>query len=288
MKKNIVIYLVSFFFIIITFTNQQLLVSSVCKSSILFITKVLPFFLPMYIISKILINYNFPLYFSKLFNNNIYVYILVISFLSGSPNNAILIKDLLNNNIINSDEANKYIKCSYFQNPLFLYTMLSSIFNNKIAIMIILFQILSNIIIFLINPVYNNKINKHHTIKLSDLIVKTISESINILLYIYLTIVFFNIIISLLPTVLSNFIGILEISSGLNYILLLNANIFIKILLTIIYISFGGLAIHLQVKSVIKDTNILYNNFLISRYYQMIILLLIIAIYIATIYTFGK
>lgn len=278
MKKNILIYIITIFFIYFTFTNQTLIVNAVINSSLLFLTKVLPFFLPMYIISKILINYNFPVYISKLFNNNIYVYILLISFISGSPNNAILIKDLLNKNIINIDEANKYIKCSFFQNPLFLYTMISNIFNNKIAIIIIISQILSNIILYLIKPIKSKYTNIIKSISISDLLVKTINESINILLYIYLSIVLFNIIIALIPNSLSNFIGMLEITSGLNYLIISNNSTIIKLLLTIIYISFGGLAIHLQIKSVLKDTNILYSNFLLSRFYQMIIMITLIII----------
>lgn len=279
MKKNILIYIITIFFIYFTFINQTLIVNAVINSSLLFLTKVLSFFLPMYIISKILINYNFPVYISKLFNNNIYVYILLISFISGSPNNAILIKDLLNKNIITINEANKYIKCSFFQNPLFLYTIISNIFNNKIAIIIIISQILSNIILYLIKPIKSKYTNIIKSISLSDLLVKTINESINILLYIYLSIVLFNIVIVLIPNSLSNFIGILEITSGLNYLIISNNTIIIKLLLTIIYISFGGLAIHLQIKSVLKDTNILYSNFLLSRFYQMIIMILFIIIH---------
>ena len=276
MKKNIIIYTITFIFILLTFTNQTLIVNSVINSSQLFLTKVLPFFLPMFIISKILINYNFPVYISKLFKNNICVYILLISFISGSPNNAILIKDLLNKNIISISEANKYIKCSFFQNPLFLYTMISTLFNKKIAVIIIISQLLSNIIIYLIKPIKNNNINIIKSINISDLIVKTINESINILLYVYISIVLFNIIIVLLPSNLSNFIGIFEITSGLNYLIISNNNYIIRLILTIIYISFGGLAIHIQIKSVIKDTNILYSNFLLSRFYQMLFISLLL------------
>lgn len=280
MKKNILIYITTIIFIYLTFNNQQLMVNAVVNSSILFLTRVLPFFLPMYIISKILINYNFPYYLSKIFNNNIYIYILIISFLSGCPNNAILIKDLLNNKIINIDEANKYIKCSFFQNPLFLFTMLSTLFNKKIAIIIIIIQILSNIIIYLIKPIKNKNINKTKSINLSDLIVKTISESIYLLSYIYITIILFNILIVLIPKCFSNFIGILEITNGLNYLIIANINNITKLILTIIYISFGGLAINIQIKSVLKDTNILYSNFLISRFYQILLSTCIYTFYI--------
>ena len=275
MKKNIFIYIIILFIIHYLFINQDLIVNATISSSYLFINKVLPFFLPMFIISKILINYNFPYLISKIFKNNIYVYILLISFLSGSPNNAIVIKDLLNKNIINIEQANKYIKCSFFQNPLFLFTILKTIFNTKLAILIIISQILSNILIYLIKPIKNTNISKIKSLSFSDILVKSINEVINILLYIYITILLFNMIITILPNELNNFIGIIELTNGLNYLITSNSNIIIKLILTIIYISFGGLAINIQIKSVLKDTNILYSNFLISRFYQIILFLLI-------------
>jgi len=270
MKKNIIIYVISIFFIYLIFTNQKLIITAVLNSSILFISRVLPYFLPMFIISKILINYNLPYYISKIFKNNIYVYILIISFISGCPNNVILIKDLLNKNIINISEANKYIKCTFFQNPLFLYAMISKLFNSKIAIIILLVQLLSNIILYMIKPIKNNIVNKSLSINIADLLVNTINDSINILLYIYITIVIFNIFIALLPKFLLYFTGIFEITSGLNFLINVTNNL-TKMLLTIIYISFGGLAIHIQIKSVLKDTNISYTNFLLSRFYQLFI-----------------
>ena len=276
MKKNVLIYIIILIITYFIFNNQLLIVNTVISSSILFITKILPFFLPMYIISKVLINYNFPYFISKIFNNNIYVYILILSFISGSPNNVILIKDLLDKNIINIDEANKYIKCSFFQNPLFLYSMLSNIFNTRIAITFIIGQLLSNIIIFIIKPISNNNISKVNSINISDLLVNTINESINVLLTIYITIIVFSIIVTLIPNYLSNFIGLFEITNGLNYLITCKCSFIIKIILANIYLSFGGLAVHLQIKSVIKDTSILYSNFLLSRFYSAFILHLIL------------
>ena len=278
MKKNIIIYIIIAVLMYYLFNNQQIIINSVINSSILFISKVLPFFLSMYIISKILINYNFPVIISKLFNNNIYVYILLISFLSGCPNNIILIKDLLDKKVINTLEANKYIKCSFFQNPLFLYAMFSNIFNKKSALIIIIGQLLSNIIIYLIKPIKCKYYTKINSLNFSDLLIKTINESINPLLFIYITIILFNIVATLIPKSLSSFVGLFEITNGLNYLITSNINYISKIILSIIYISFGGLSIHIQIKNVIKDTNIMYDSFLISRFYQMFILLLIYAI----------
>ncbi len=271
MKKNFVIITIFILLIFYLFTNQYLISNSIIKTSYLFINKVLPTLLPMFIISKILINYNFAYYISKIFKNNIYIYILVISFLTGCPNNVILINDLLEKKIITLNEANKYIKCSFFNNPLFLYSMLSAVFNNKIAILIIIIQVLSNIIIYLIHPIKNNNIVKIKTIDFNTVLIESIQKVSILLLNIYITILIFNIIIVLIPNKLNCLIGIFEITQGLNY--LSNSNIYFinKIMLSIIYISFGGLCIHIQIKSVLKDTQINYYNFFISRFYAIII-----------------
>ncbi|MBR1943860.1 MAG: hypothetical protein IJ848_00085 [Alphaproteobacteria bacterium] len=199
-----------------------------------------------------------------------------MSFISGSPNNAYLIKDLLNKNIINIKEANKYIKCSFFNNPLFLYSMLSKIFNKKIAIYIIVIQILSNLIIYFIKPIKNNNIYKIKPINFSTLIINSIKEGIDVFASVYLTIILFNILISILPYYFNSIIGIIELTQGLDYLRYLNINLLIKMILANIFISFGGLSIHLQVKSALQDTLINYNNFLYFRIIQIILSLFIL------------
>lgn len=276
MKKNIFYILLSLIILFLLFKNNQDISINILSISYLFLSKVLVFLFPIFIISKILINYNFPYYISKLFNNNIFFYIFFMSFISGSPNNAYLIKDLLNKNIINIKEANKYIKCSFFNNPLFLYSMLSKIFNKKIAIYIIVIQILSNLIIYFIKPIKNNNIYKIKPINFSTLIINSIKEGIDVFASVYLTIILFNILISILPYYFNSIIGIIELTQGLDYLRYLNINLLIKMILANIFISFGGLSIHLQVKSALQDTLINYNNFLYFRIIQIILSLFIL------------
>ena len=287
MKKNILIYILSFTFIILLFINKNLLGPTIINTSIIFIKNFMPYFISLFIISKILINYNFPYYISKLFNNNIYVYIITLSILGGTPNNMIIIKDLLNNNMISINEANKYIKCSFFTNPLFLYSMLIKVFSIKTTIIIILSHYLANIIIYLIKPIKNNSISKINTISFNKCFINSIKELSILIINIYITIIIFNIIISLLPNILNNYKGLIqilfparmlrdkgliELTYGLNYIV--NANIYYKDILALIYISFGGISIITQIKEILY-TNINFNNFVISRFYQIIISIII-------------
>ena len=55
----------------------------------------------------------------------------------------------------------------------------------------------------------------------------------------------------------------LEITSGLKSLEYLDVSENLKILLCIIYLSFGGLSIHTQIKSILPDTN--YKMFLKGR-----------------------
>ncbi|MBR1416621.1 MAG: hypothetical protein IJ572_02250 [Bacilli bacterium] len=276
MKKNILIITILFMIIYLLFKYNNIISITTISSSYLFLSKVLPFLLPIFIISKILINYNFAYYISSIFKNNIYIYILLISFISGCPNNVITIKDLLKNNVITIKEANIYLKSSFFQSPLFLYTMLKTIFNNDIAITIIVIELITNVIIFIINPIKKNNIIKIKSKSFNDILITSIKESCNVMINIYITIIIFNIIISLLPKIFSNFIGIIEVTQGLNYLVNSNSNTLYKLILSVIYISFGGLSIHTQVNSILQNSNIDYKYFLNGRIMQVIIALILL------------
>lgn len=271
MKKNLGIIVILILFVYLLFTNQSIISLNVLKVSRVFILKILPTILPLYIISKLLINYNLPYYIAKIFHNNLYVYIFIMGIISGCPNNIIMIKDLLNSGIINIQEANKYVTCSFFSNPLFLYSMLRNIFDLKITILIICTHYFANIIIYLFKPVKNNNIVKVNSQKFDKVFITAIKSSGAIMLNIYITIIIFNIIISLLPTIFNGFIGLFELTQGLDNLQYLNIEIFDKEILALIYTSFGGLSIIFQVISVLSDTKINSMQFVKARYLQVII-----------------
>ena len=268
--KKFIINFILIIFIYLILKNNVLISINILSISKIFISRILPYFISMFIISKLLINYNFVYYISKLFNNNIYVYVFLLSFISGNPNNIYIIKDLLNKGIINKIDANKLVKCTSYTNPLFLYSMLSSIFNNKIAIRLIVIQIISNSIIYLFNRVKINKVIKVESKPFNDILLDSIKDGINVLENIYLIIIVFNIIISVMPSYLNYFIGLLEITKGLDYLRYLDSY-YIKLILCIIYISFGGLSINMQIKSALKGTDINFLDYLLARLFLIVI-----------------
>lgn len=282
-------YSLIFLLILIIFTlfkYNYILQKSVIDGVTIWLTKVFPTLFIMFILNDLIINLDIlnsvnrfinPI-FNKIFNttgNSSNVFLL--SIFSGTPTSAFIIKEMLNNNNITLEDANKLIAFTYFSNPLFLYTILSLSFNKYIVIKIILIHYLSNIIIGLIfrnkYPSYNLNITSNkNNINIFSLLSKSINKSLNTLIMILGTIVFYMIITNLISTIfnvndINNILikGLFEITQSLNVLPNLHINSFIKEIITISIISFGGLSIHTQVLSIINDTNISYKNFFIGR-----------------------
>lgn len=282
-------YSLIFLLILIIFTlfkYNYILQKSVIDGVTIWLTKVFPTLFIMFILNDLIINLDIlnsvnrfinPI-FNKIFNttgNSSNVFLL--SIFSGTPTSAFIIKEMLNNNNITLEDANKLIAFTYFSNPLFLYTILSLSFNKYIVIKIILIHYLSNIIIGLI---FRNKYSSYNlnitsnknNINIFSLLSKSINKSLNTLIMILGTIVFYMIITNLISTIfnvndINNILikGLFEITQSLNILPNLHINSFIKEIITISIISFGGLSIHTQVLSIINDTNISYKNFFIGR-----------------------
>ena len=178
---------------------------------------------------------------------------------------------------------------SYFSNPLFLSVMLSTIFNTRVVLKIILCHYIANIIIGILirnkaPKIANNKNILKTNWKIT--LTKSINKSITTLLMILGTISFYMlltfIITSLLPnnclikTIIS---GFLEITNGLNTMASLNILNKIKEIIASAIISFGGLSIHTQIKAILEDTNMNYSYFLKGRIMQSIISVILIMIF---------
>jgi len=71
------------------------------------------------------------------------------------------------------------------------------------------------------------------------------------------------------------FNGFFEITSGLVNLSVLNIPYNVKLILTIIYLAFGGISIHMQIKSILKDT-VSYKLFYLTRVFSIIISLILL------------
>ena len=287
-----------FISLIFIFKNNKEVANVIIEAVNLFLKKVFVSLFPMFILNDILINLNIPYYFYLLFNklflkvfktSGLGAYVFIMSLISGTPSNAYILKELVELEKISLEEANHFLTFTYFSNRLFLSVMLSTIFNTRVVLKIILCHYIANIIIGILirnkaPKIANNKNILKTNWKIT--LTKSINKSITTLLMILGTISFYMlltfIITSLLPnnclikTIIS---GFLEITNGLNTMTSLNILSQIKEIIASAIISFGGLSIHTQIKAILEDTNMNYSYFLKGRIMQSIISVILIMIF---------
>ena len=277
MKRKLTIILIMTLIILI-FKNYELVLKSTIDGVTIWLYKVFPYLFIMIIMQDILINLNLASYFKRTST-----YIFIMSILSGSPSSAYIISKLVNNNDISKDYGNVCLIFTFFANPLFLYTILKLIFNNNpttIKLLIIIY--LSNLLLYLFykKELPNNKLKgKSKNINLALSIKTSINTNLMVLGSIVFYLVISNIIINTfnISYPYSIFVkGFLEMTQGLNS--LIDCNIKLKEIITVGFITFGGLSIHTQVKCILDEYNLSYKFFLKGRILQMIIAIFLTAI----------
>ena len=289
MIKNI-LYLVTLIGVLFEmFFHSSVIINSVSFAFQLCINNLFPSLFPFMILSNILMEYGFVEITSELLKplmhkifktheNGSFVFIL--SMLSGSPSNAKYISDLLNKELINSNDAQKILLFTHFVNPLFIINTigLSFLHNQKIGIIILISHYLGNIIVGILFRNYhpNNNYQKINLKKAFSSLEKehksfifvltnAIISSINTLLII-LGVITTCLIMTSLIDINPLYNGFLEITQGLKYLSTTNHQLLFKTLLATFFISFGGLSIHAQVFSILNNKKIKYIPYLFARF----------------------
>lgn len=270
MKKNL-FYLTIIIFLFLIFKNYTIVLSSTINAVEIWLYKVFPYLFIMIIINDLLIGSNIV---SKFKNPSHYIFIM--SLLSGTPSSAYITQKMVENKEISKTYANNTLLFTYFSNPLFLFAILKSIFpSSYIWLKLIIIHYMSNIIIYLF---YKNKLkekftpNNHFEVNLTGSIKSSITTTTMVLGAITFYLITSNILLNtfLLPPYMAIILrGLLELTQGLNA--LINTNILGKELLAIIFISFGGLSIHTQVKCILDEAKLDYKYFFKGRIIQTII-----------------
>lgn len=298
MKKklfNLFVILSCTFIIIYCIIYKSLIFETIYFSMETWIKNIVPSLFPFFIISDILITYNVEKYipsfitkfFSKLFNvSDKLVSIFFLSMISGFPSSAKNTRKYYDLGLISLSDANHILLFSHFSNPLFILSTVSVMFfnNEKLGLPILISHYLGNIIIGIIlrnkTPKHNNSNNqiKNKNIRFGLIFSKSIISAIDTLLLILGTLTCFLII----STCIIDFLNInlkfsiliksiLEITMGLKSLSLVNISDLLKVVITSMIISFGGLSVHMQILSQISATNISYSNFFIARVFHSII-----------------
>lgn len=285
-KKNILIIYILIIIEMLILLNSNIVTNNVILSTKTFVFSIFPSLFPTMVIGNLLIKNNVFLITPKFiinifrclfnFNDNL-TSIFIMSFITGSPSNAVYIDEYLNEGLITNKEAENILCCTHFINPLFIISASIMIFNNvKIGFLLIIILLISNLIkAFILRNNFNSNSVNNISIKKNSLITEikqAISGSINSILLILGIVIMFNILICL-TSLLFNFSplfktiinGILEVTTGILSIKNLEVSIFLKIIMTYFFLSFGGLCIQLQTISMITNKKIKYFKYFIFR-----------------------
>ena len=284
MKKFIMFILV--IVSILVLINSNIVINTIIYSTNLFKNKIFPSLFPFFILSELLINYGFIEFTSSLFRpimklfkiNSNCSFILVMSMISGFPSSAKYTKDLYDKKYINDLEATKILTFTHFSNPLFILGFISMILNKKIGLFILIAHYLTNVIIgFIFRNIIKTDIKNNSKIinnyqSFSNILSNSIINGFKTLFLILGTMIVFltitnliNEYISLNPLLKGIFNGILEMTGGINTISNLNISLKLKSTLIGMILSFGGISVHMQIKSIISNTSIKYQPYLVAR-----------------------
>ena len=248
---------------------------------------------PKVIISSFNINTNICLYsllpsmfISCLFSQILFnisdkdVSIIILSMISGYPNNANLLKD--------NPNLNNIIHYTNFVNPIFLIATVGCIYlkDIKLSIIILLSHYISNFIFGIILRNNNNlkdNIVLYKTNSFLNIYYSAIRNTVISVSIIFANILFFSFVLSIVkyfisinPIFDSILYGSLEFSSGIYNITHLISNKFINGLIITIIITFSSFSIHMQIINLNKK--IRYFKYLIYRFINVFISIIVFII----------
>ena len=304
MKRNIfnllkLLLLFVILLLMIAYSNE--LISIVIKSIAIWKNNIFTTLFPFFIISDLLIQYGFIDIIGELTKNitkrffsltGESSFVIISSILTGFPSSSKYIKSLLEEKTINTEEAQYLLSFTHFPNPIFITGIVGNLLSKEISILILISIYLGNLVLALlfrrkkklkkerINlsksfQLINQKNNKNNLIKvLSNSIYKAIDVLVLILGIItifFILSLLINKVFSFNETINSIISGLLEITQGIKKVALLNIPIHFKATIITSFISFGGLSIHIQTKSILDNPDISYRDYFAKRILHSII-----------------
>lgn len=286
-KKNIYFLYLLILLEFIVIYKSKIVINSVMDSSLMFILKIFPSLFPTMVIGNLLVKENvqliIPKFIKKIFKklygyNDTMTGIFIISMFTGTPSNAMYINEYLEKGLLNEKQAVTLLCTTHFINPLFVIGGVGiGVFKSaKIGFLLLMVLWLSNFIkAFICRSKWekdkNNELENNPLKFISDLSY-VIKKSINSLLMIFGIVIMFNLLTTLIKNVFylndvsSTIInGILEMTGGTAALSKLNINKMIKIIISYVFLNFGGFCIHMQTMSMIENKKIRYFKYLIFR-----------------------
>lgn len=270
LKRLFILFYLSFL-IFITILHKEEIFEITINTLSLWLYKIFPPIFIFYIISSLLIsskaiNIIFiifkPLRNILKFETDNAFKLFLLSILIGNPSSSTFVVSNLQNNNITKNDAIILNKTASFITPLFIFSLLDL----KIALLIYLSHLASNIFICIFLTRKNNILNNLKEPKIMNFF-DYLNNIPKILFSIATMMVICNILIYSLTllNINKNYLFFIELSTGAYQIISMTTQL--KYYLLIFLLSFNGICIHLQVYSIIKDS-LSYLSFLKYRLIQ--------------------
>ena len=292
-------YIMLTLILIIFILNIKIIINSTYEASFLFFKKVFITIFPFIILCDFLIYFNYHIFikgiFGKIINKIFNIdsntsIIFILSIFSSHPSNAIYIKNLLDNKIIDIKVANRILIYTYFPSIAFVIGVIGvSLYNSfKVGLMLWIICFINNILIGLFLRKDNDYIeiinNESKNISFFECFKLSIIKAINTSFIILGNLIVFTIIINLIvhyisinPTILSILTGFLELTSGVISISLLDIPFNVKFALTSLILNFSSLSILFQSFSILSSYKInIKKKLTVKLMFSIITFLLII------------
>lgn len=292
-------YIVLTLILIVFILNIKVVINSTYDASVLFFKKIFITIFPFIILCDILIYFNYHLFIKRIFGkliNKIFnidsntSIIFILSVLTSHPSNAVYIKNLLDNKLIDIKTANRILIYTYFPSIAFVIGVIGiSLYNSfKIGLLLWIICFINNIFIGLYlrkdNSYIESITNETKNISFFECFKLSIVKAINTSFIILGNLIVFTIMINLLvkyvsinSTILSILTGFLELTSGVISISKLSIPFNIKFALTSLILNFSSLSILFQSFSILSDYKInIKKTLTIKLMFGIIIFLLLI------------
>lgn len=304
---NFTVISISIVFIFFLITASEIVKESVSFSVSIWKDNLFPTLFPFFIVSNILIQYNFTDLIGRILAKPMQKifklpgcssYVLINSLFSGFPSGAKYTSLLVKNKYLSSVEGSRLLTFTHYSNPLFIMGFIgSTILNKKIGFIILISHILGGLLvgkIFSFNSSYDFKTVKEtkkvDNIPIGKALSTSIYDSLNTMFLLLGIVTIFTLLTAFISNILNldNFTktilsGLLEMTQGINNINTLNINLLSKSIIITLFISFGGFSVHMQVLSIISEVNLKYKSFFIARILHSIIACgLVFILYIIT------
>ena len=281
--KKVVLFTIFVLFILIIL-NSKLALFSVKESMISFFNNLFgPIFI-FYTLTDLLVNYGFLSFLNVPFFKKISsffhvstnsLFIMFFSMTTGFPSGSKYITDFYNKKLISYDESIYLLMFTHFSNPLFILGTVGTLFGKEFSIKILISTFLSNIILsILVRP----KISKFdssklflNTLSFTECLTNSFKKTYQIIMIVLSNSIIFTTLGYLITKNISSntlrlfIFGLFDLTKGITILNRYSFSLLFKGIVICTFISFGGINVNIQVKSIIEKEKLPYIYFLSGR-----------------------